>query len=107
MTVDVVDLGEKVVEGDAVAVYWYRWDGCPHVVQESVLKWISDRDWTASAHPAPMVMVHGALRQVKQDVCHGWREMLTWFFDHEVVVSYGDQSIVVWFNQMGPPLALM
>ena len=96
---------EKLHEGTDVLVKWFHWSTCPSGVQRTVLAWIEKTQvYTAALHPAPMVMVHPADRQVRQDVCKAWREHLDDTFGCRVVVPFGDRSIVVWFNQMPAPL---
>lgn len=95
---------EKLFEGTDALSIWFTWELCPQPVQRIVLDWFAERSWTAAAHPQPMLMIQSADRQVRQDVCRGWREHLGSIYDHETVVSFGERSIVVWFNQMPAPL---
>ncbi|MDK1020207.1 MAG: hypothetical protein QGD90_01035 [Candidatus Hydrogenedentes bacterium] len=96
---------EKLYEGTDTLVFWYTWEQCPSPIQRIVLDHITARTWTAAGRPSPMVMIQSADRQVQQDVCRAWRSFLTGIFDFEIVVPFGERSIVVWFNQMPAPLA--
>lgn len=100
-----IDEAEKLYEGTDVLVFWYTWEQCPQAVQRIVLDHIAARTWTAAGLPSPMVMIHSAERQVRQDVCRAWRELFESIYDFEIVVPFGERSIVVWFNQMPAPLA--
>ena len=95
---------EKLHEGTDVLVRWYHWPECPKEYQRVVLAWLAETFYTAALSPSPMVMVHPEHRQVKQDACVAWRQHFDNIYDCEIVVPFGDRSIVVWFNQMPAPL---
>ena len=96
----------KIHDGTDVLVRWYYWPACPAKFQAAVLAWIKATGiYTATLDPAPMVMVHPEHRQIKQDACEAHRQHFDSTFDCEIVVPFGDRSIVVWFNQMPAPLA--
>lgn len=98
------DEAEKLFEGTDVLVFWYTWEQCPQAVQRIILDHITARTWTAAGRPSPMVMIQPADRQVPQDVCRAWRQHFDVTYDCEIVVPFGERSIVVWFNQMPAPL---
>lgn len=95
---------EKLFEGTDATSIWYSWDGAPRVLQDFIVESMKERTWTAALNPYPLILVQSADRQVKQDVCRGWRMHLDAVYDHMHVFAFEDRSVVVWFNQMPPEL---